>query len=1186
MAENTLKLTTDQEQALDLDKNMLILAGAGSGKTRVLTERYFRIVEDSINKGQAVQPGNILVVTFTEKAAGEMRDRIQFRIENQQGPGWDEFSDRFLDNQISTFHSFCALVLQAFPLEAGIDPEFRVIDGFDQRQLLMETVEKEINQLSRVGDEGLRELLFLWNRRQLENNLVELVEKRYEVKDTLEDYKNLGEQDFLDRWFGNSPLPVLSRSRVLELLEPLIAFAGLDVSPEDPGISFIRLLAKYYHVLQGKGAGGDKWEEAIDFRELVEHFLTSAGKYGKMTGYQQVGVKKNWEGYEKEHAEVKKILQGIKDCLEEVLPAEKIDCLPNYLDRELARLLPTLARITGQCVERYQKEKKQRNYLDFNDLEGITHRLIEHKEETIQKLGDRYGYIMVDEFQDTNSRQWEIIETIWKKGSKSNLFLVGDIKQAIYSFRGGDVTIFNRGKKEIERTGENIVFNQNFRSCGNLIGFFNSFFHKLLQDAEEEYEAPFQRLEPGAEKENLPGEAGAVIVEKKGNRLERIFSEAQKVAEKVEETIRLLPEEVSAPRVAILLRSLTHVHHYEQALRRAEIGFTTVRGRGFFNQQEILDLCNLLFFLSDPRRDIELIGLLRSPFFGVSDAEIYGLARIDGETFWEKLKKARGERWEAIKRDLNSWFYLKDRLPLGELLQRVLEEGRFFLYLNLGERSQQKTRNVEKFMEFARQFARGGKSLGEFNHFLEEQIKKPGEEGEALTEVDTDVAIMSIHQAKGLQFPGVILADLGGRFNLGQSDPIRRGKIEEKEELCFVVIDPRTGLKGTPAVRKKIGRRLQSEQLAEEKRLLYVAATRAERYLYLVGSRDISGDYNKRGTASSYLDWLEAAYGGPSLPIAEEERVLKVEIVSEDGKEFPEASLKKNGSELPIESIREEELGNWKPAPLPRYYEIEISPTDLGLFWECPLKYFYQQELLLAKDMLPREKTIRDFTTPDLDPLKVGQLFHGMMEAGKYRTEGPDWEEQLKKVEILPGKKDLYGNEVKRHLENLQASGWLKRIKNAEEDIKEKKFRIRWKSEKGLVIYLKGVIDRLFRENGNWKLLDFKTTALNGKTPEEVTAQNNYHLQLTCYEEALKCLAPPLEVDQAWIIYTATGQGQEIKQKKSYSKKIERAALRISRRQFPPRVGRQCRFCQYFSICPAQKCREVKDNAIEKDPLG
>jgi len=1163
-----LELTGEQKNALNLDKNLLVLAGAGSGKTRVLTERYLKIVEHSIARGRPVKPGNILVVTFTEKAAGEMRERIQKRVENQRGEDWENFSDHFLDNQISTFHSFCARLLKTFPLESGVDPEFRVIEGFDQQQLLMETVEKEINQLSRVQDRGLEKLLSLWNRRQLEKNLIELVDKRYEIKNILEEYENSNPDELLDRWFGKKEFPYLSYKEIIELLQPLIGYSELNVQESDKGISFIRDLADFYFYLQNKGLPPDIWEEAIDFHELVKKFISS-GDYLTMKSHHQVGIKGNWKGLEKEHQEMKKLLLEIRENLERILPPEDINLLPTRFDREAARLFPHLAQIVRGCIDRFQKAKKQQNFLDFNDLEGFTHSLIVNNKTVSQKLGDRFRYIMVDEFQDTNSRQWEIIERIWRGGKKSNLFLVGDIKQAIYSFRGGDVTIFHRGKREILNSGEEIIFNKNFRSCGSLIKFFNSFFKELFKGASAEYEAPFQELEPGEEKKDFPGEVMALVINEKGDRLSRISAEARTVAEKVSDLLPLLEEDQKKPRLAILLRSLTHVHHYEKALRKKKTGFTTVRGKGFFNQQEIFDLCNLLFFLANPRKDIELVGLLRSPLIGVSDPEIFELAQIEGNSFWEKIQKAEDKLWINIKKDLSRWFFLKDRLPLGEFLQAIIMDSRLFLNLSLGERSQQKIRNVEKFLEIARRFSRGGRSLGEFNHFLEQQLKTPTEEGEAVTDVDTDVVIMSIHQAKGLQFPAVILADLAGQFNWGHGDPIRKGKIGEKEELGFGVIDPETGLRGTPAVRKRIGERLKVEQLAEEKRLFYVAVTRAERYLLLVGSRENNREIDDFSQAKSFLDWLEVAYGGPGFPLAREEGVLKVEEVEETEKDLsPLPGVEKNPVSF-LEGISEEELVGWKPKPLPGHLEIELSPTDLSLYLTCPLRYYYRQELLVDERMLLPRKDFGSGEKKRVEPVKVGKILHGLMEQKTYQATGQIWEDQLKNLEISQELQKDYQKELRKHLDNLQASGWLDRINRAEEDIREKKFRVKWKKKDNLVINLKGIVDRLIREKDGWKLIDFKTTHIGDKDIEEITCKNNYHIQLACYIEALGCLQPGVEIEQAWLIYTSAGQAMEIKTSEATKKIIEDVARQIAARNFPLRTAEHCNYCEFYSICPA-----------------
>jgi len=357
-----IKLTAAQKEALNLNEDQQVLAGAGSGKTRVLTERYIEILHSFLEEGKKFGVSNILVVTFTEKAAGEMRERIQKRIREKQKEEsykWERFAENFLDNQISTFHSFCASVLQSFPVESGIDPEFQIIEGFDQRQLLLNVVEWEMNYRARINDDNLKKLLTIWNRRQIQKILVQLTEKRYVLRETLRDYKEGKEVELLARWFNKETLKRLDGRKLSAFLSDLIGYSELSINERDKGIQFVRELAKFYEASRDRLESEDIWEKGIAARELAEKFLDSnKKKYKGLTSHQQVGAKKNWVGFSDEHKKVKETLQKIRDELKETISDNKLNELPTKYDRLLAGYLPALSEIALNTAERYQKEKQ------------------------------------------------------------------------------------------------------------------------------------------------------------------------------------------------------------------------------------------------------------------------------------------------------------------------------------------------------------------------------------------------------------------------------------------------------------------------------------------------------------------------------------------------------------------------------------------------------------------------------------------------------------------------------------------------------------------------------------------------------------------------------------------------------------------------------------------------------------
>lgn len=620
-------------------------------------------------------------------------------------------------------------------------------------------------------------------------------------------------------------------------------------------------------------------------------------------------------------------------------------------------LLKALARLAQYSLKAYQIEKAKENYLDFQDLQLKVIRLLESKRDShiLEELQERYRFIMVDEFQDTNDLQWHIIKRLAADSSKGllhpKLFVVGDEKQAIYSFRGGDVSLFSQVRRELKganlqqgldlkpfelllkgekdyrgeytsqipndtdlRAGE-IVFAHNFRSAQEPINFFNMFFLDLLKrEVYEDFHARPQSLlcsgnktkgsvelllvdsskefdDEGDDQELKPHYKEALLIV---DRLKEIFMGDDAKYKKVRDRAQ-----AGEPACAILLNRRTKIKTYEEALRRNRIDFTVVRGRGFYQRQEIVDMGNLLHFLTNPTDNGSLVGFLCSPVCHFSHEGLFLLNKLGkGETLWEKLQSLREDErsreylnerdhkalTNAVER-LSRWLLLAGRLPLMEFLTMILEEGGYYVSLSRGSRGEQAVSNIEKLLDSARDLTlQEDMDLKDFSAWLGNRIDFIEEEGEADVDISLGgaVQIMTVHQAKGLEFPLVFVPDLGARFNLGEKDSLvvdpipftmdgRDGEMEREErlELGIDAPNPENGWESEPLlVKRVIKKRLKEKLLAEKKRLFYVAVTRAMDHLILVGnSRFLSKGLLKRiqyaplDELTNWMDWVNRILG-------------------------------------------------------------------------------------------------------------------------------------------------------------------------------------------------------------------------------------------------------------------------------------------------------------------------------------
>ena len=953
--------TLHQHLATDYRRNLAVTAGAGTGKTEVMTRRIIKILHR-----EKYSLDRLLVLTFTDKAAVEMKERIYGAVEKELektgNPDFQKLKDNFFNNYISTFHAFCAALLREYPIEADIDPYFRVLDETEKVFFLRSSINRLLKE--RASQKENRDIHILseeMTRGALAAAIFDIIQKREDLGPWLEGFNGLEFSGYLSRLeqYRDCLLREMafklyrgkSLDSCLQQLKELAALVPYDSTAlSRKRDALLEIIPLFLAELEPAARGSVDAGRLVELKEeIIENTrLTKPSKAWYEEAYLQ--------------------LKGVFLTLRYLLKSFNIEEFAINVDHEECgfEMLKALARLTHECLDTYQEDKAAENYLDFQDLQLKVLELLSSRKHrhVLDELKERFLFIMVDEFQDTNDLQWNIIRQLAADATDTvvnpKLFIVGDEKQAIYAFRGGDVSLFSRVRRELQRANKDgghhlkpfdlklsdekdynsefrerigdqgmvregeIVFGDNFRSAAGPINFFNMFFQDLLfKEIYEDYDARPQKLicagnkrEGSVELLLVDGEKTGAGTDSSGGNppgeptadINQHFKEALLIVERIKEVFMGDEEkyayvrecvEKGKPAVAILLNRRTMLKTYEEALRINRIDFTVVRGRGFFQRQEIVDLGNLLQLLTNPSDDLSLVAFLRSPAGHLSDEAIFLLSRMPGgPSLYAKLpaalqdgaaeKRFSPRDFRAVQnaaRNLERWQSMAGRLPLVEFLRLILHEGGYYASLSRGFRGEQALSNVEKLLESARvQSLEEGADLADFNEWLGNRIDFIEEEGEADIDISLGgaVQIMTVHQSKGLEFPMVFVPDMGAFFNLGAREAMHTGQLpftlkitaggfdrQEAAEVGVNAPNPDNEWESEPILSKRIiKRRLRDKLIAEKKRLFYVAATRAMDHLVLVGHIGSSSmtapdrlTYSPMDELSSWMDWLNRILG-------------------------------------------------------------------------------------------------------------------------------------------------------------------------------------------------------------------------------------------------------------------------------------------------------------------------------------
>ena len=937
--------TTEQQQVIDLrNRNILVSAAAGSGKTAVLVERIVKIITD---KNHPVDIDHLLIVTFTNAAAAEMRERIGNAIEKalDEQPG-DEHLLRQLtlihNAQITTIDSFCLYVVRNHFHEIDLEPNFRIGDEGELKLLREDVLGKVLEQNYEEPSEAFSDFVEGYASGRTDAALNEMILQLYEFSRSYP-----WPEKWLDSFVGAYRIENREELDRAEWLAPLtenICFVLKDCE---------QLLKQALAVTQ-QDDGPDMYEKAV--RSDLEKYegLSKLTSFCELSGalsdikYDRLASSRGFEGDPDKLELVKSLREQAKDVVKK-LCKQYFFCSPEMMIEQLERTEPMLeevVRLTKQFADEFAAAKRRKNLVDFHDVEHFALQILvdeetENAKKTAEEFRDTFEEIMIDEYQDSNEVQETLLRSISREErGENNIFMVGDVKQSIYRFRLARPELFMKKYDSYsleESTTQRIDLHKNFRSREEVLTCTNDIFYKIMARSlgNVEYDAE-AALYPGASYPVSADFIPEILLADSNDELledteltDKKTLEAKIVAEEIKhlmKTQQVTDKAAGTLRAAhysdivILLRSLSGwADSLVEVLNGNGIPAHTVSSTGYFSTVEVQTVLSMLRLLDNPRQDIPMAAVLRSPMAGLTDEELAVLRLEDGSVpFHEAVlelaeglyeedgqkeisdseadseadqkqgRNADGKKEDDIETTAHRKllkFYKKYRqlrqlvpdTPIHELIEIILRETGYGHYVAAMPAGSRRTANLNMLLEKAAAYEKTSyKGLFHFVRYIDELQKYDVDFGEAdmVGENEDVVRIMSIHKSKGLEFPIVIVSGMGKNFN--KQDTRSKMVLHPELGIGLDYMDGKKRIKSPTIAKKAIAKQIELENLGEELRVLYVALTRAKEKLILTGTLKDAAEkvefyrqqanlskaadrplsYLTREGASGYLDWI------------------------------------------------------------------------------------------------------------------------------------------------------------------------------------------------------------------------------------------------------------------------------------------------------------------------------------------
>ncbi len=1087
LIEQTGFFNDDQKEAVFCDANCVVTAGAGSGKTSVLTYRFFRLVAQ-----MKADVDQILTLTFTKAAANEMYERIYALLSSFKDDSDIAVQmEKFRNATISTIDSFCYQVVQADVTRFGLSPSFSLDNDLSEEL----AVECAYNILQKYPDDrAVGFLSSVYSPKQLVEDVFAAVATRYFYP-------------------GDSFDP---DSVACEIIEYIRSYTASLASKME---QIVRQLTSYDDTSKTYKENEEKLNNILP---LVRDIPSLLSRYEQVLP--PIGTVKKLRAkspHKEQYNESVEILRG-------EMVSQLSFCCRVLSDSDM---INAIYKLLGLYRDLYLEKKREREVVTYNDVAQMACVILRENENVRRYFSNAYRYIMVDEFQDTNALQKEILYLLSSESpvkdnqpvsvhslKKDKLFFVGDEKQSIYRFRGADVRVFRQLHKEIlSAGGRHITLHTNYRSERHLIRLFNSLFERIFSMREYDFEAEFSPLRPKEEEgENQKCSSSSLVIlpdiESKDD--DELFesaaeSEAYYIAQKIEQMVGsddyLIRKGDSLSRpsyddIAILLRTTSPQMHYEKALRQKGIPYQLSSVKSLFLEAVMNDIYLLLQLLIYSDDFLSYAALLRSPFCNVDDItviEAVKRAETDKALFTLDTfeNESMQERYETLAALYQTLMVKSGQESIASLLYHLWYEGGYRVHLLSDSSYSVYLEHFEYLVEVALDIERKGGSLITFLDFLRERMgnAEKVEDIEVLGENEGGVNIMTVHKSKGLEFPIVIVANAGGKGRSLMTPAVHYW--EDDRRRIPVVHHFEDEGRGKNLLFEIDRKMIEKSDSAELKRLLYVAFTRAKNHLLITGCD------NGVSLGQQYMEknFLSMIYYN-SAPMSEYENKEGQLFIDEVPQSTGQPSQQMIQRSEIIKKALEHDVWYKEAEPAIIYRERFKSVTA----YEKEVQSGHPSDVGLQLPSLECDDILRSYHIEN----NFGTWTHAMFEyvfselAGAYKTvDFAEYEQrmprELNSLALREYEKRTMILSIEKMLSSFFESDFYRSL-HTEDLVKmdsELPFAVRMNTD-GETVVLNGVIDLLVRYEQHLVVVDFKTDAYL-----DVSAHAK---QLKIYSEAVK----------------------------------------------------------------------------------
>jgi len=1136
--------TNEQTEAIESrSKNLLVSAAAGSGKTALLIERIRQMV---VNENKDVD--KLLVLTFTRAAAAEMKMRLRKALTQElEKPETDKL--RILNQlthlsraSISTLHAFCRKVIREYFQEAGIDPEFTM--GSESELAIMKdeaitaVFDEAYDALGETEETAFSQLIDLYTSNRNDDLLKEMVIKCQTFLNSIPNAEAWSRQKLSDL------------DMTEEAYHKSIYYAIIQAEQKDQikaAALFVKMALKNC-TEDFKKATAQLEEDA----QKISHLSTflNQGEPLRAVHFEDI-LAKRYSGNAKSDKETNEKIKGYRNKAKEALKVAKTFVFQPEdglaLLRKMQGPVQNFYELTQKFDQKFKEKKRERNILDFNDLEQLTLKILQN-EVIAQEFQNRYAYVFLDEYQDTNEVQEAIVQKIARK---DNYFMVGDVKQSIYGFRQADPSIFLRKyqqfKTQKQTTNQLITLSQNFRSSRSVIDTVNFMFeHLMTRDfGGIDYDAR-AKLYKGLPNEGEPIKTEIHLIE---NNLEEIEDDAFKAMEKEEREAYIVANQILALREKKCYRTRSGVEkevHFRdmvvlmRAVQRSGEIFSRVfsqmgipvyfeGGDAYYETLEVSIILNLLKIIDNRKQDIPLLSIMLSPIGHFDSADLSAIreAYKDTHYFYEaamayKKEKNddRAEKLNAFYEQLNIWHQDSLLMDIESFLWKLYLETDYYYFVRALPGGEIRQNNLRVLLKRAGDYK--SSTLKGIYHFID-YVQKMKDKGKVepvpgiLSDQDDVVRIMTIHKSKGLEFPIVFLSGTGKQFNIRSEG---QGIVFHKDlGFCPEYIDSEARIKMDTLFTKAHHLQTTLEQKAEEMRILYVGMTRAEEQLIITGGiKDfektkaewqMSSEIYVMKKARNQLDWIMRTYFSKPFNTIFELTVHK----GEDPVLKPVQSHQK----APVESNQEKK--DWIDHCLSYNISTEEQPVPAKMS-VTELKGFTEEAIQNELPVRTAKPQFMSAEETQFTAAEKGTAFHFFMQhihLSQYRNVSKEkcllqlQAEKKAFVEAELMEEMLIQTVNLKQLETFLFSSVGQRLLHAEKVYRERPFNLaydpgrvlkKWEAVSQTTI-IQGMLDCYFLEGDQFVLLDYKTDSFKELNWEE-QAKERYKNQLEIYAEALE----------------------------------------------------------------------------------